>query len=112
MAAEVPKGTRKQLARAYGFSQSQFVSWFRCLAYVRNVCAHHGRLWNRELSLKPELLHKWNVATDVAGRMYGVCLVLRHMLQHINPSSQWKEGLEVCVASVTIQNSSSLGIEP
>jgi abortive infection bacteriophage resistance protein len=95
MAAEVPKGTRKQMARAYGISQSQFVSWLRCLAYVRNVCAHHGRLWNRELSLKPELLGEWNVATDVAGRMYGICLVLHHFLEYISPSFRWKEGLEL-----------------
>lgn len=95
MAAEIPKGTRKQLARAYGISQSQFVSWLHCLVYVRNVCAHHGRLWNRELSLKPELLTEWGVSSSVAGRMYGVCLVLHHLLKHINPAFRWKEGLEV-----------------
>jgi abortive infection bacteriophage resistance protein len=94
IAAEVPKSTRKQLARAYQISQSQFVSWLRCLAYVRNVCAHHGRLWNRELSLRPELLAEWNVTTEVGGRMYGVCLVLHHLLKHINPTFEWKEGLE------------------
>ena len=93
MAAEVPKGTRKQLARAYGVSQSQYVSWLRCLAYVRNVCAHHGRLWNRELSLRPELLREWNVPTADAGRMYVVCLVLQHLLHYIAPTLQWKEGL-------------------
>lgn len=95
MAAEVPKSTRKRLGRAYRISQSQYVSWLRCLAYVRNVCAHHGRLWNRELSLKPELLEEWNVTSDVAGRMYGVCLVLHHLLKYIHPAFQWREGLEL-----------------
>jgi abortive infection bacteriophage resistance protein len=93
MAGEVPKRLRKQMGRDYGISGSQFVSWIRCLAYVRNICAHHGRLWNRELSLKPELLSEWNVSGLDAGRMYVVCLVLRHFLQHIAPSFQWKEGL-------------------
>jgi abortive infection bacteriophage resistance protein len=25
----------------------------------RNVCAHHSRLWNRELAVKPELPVAW-----------------------------------------------------
>jgi abortive infection bacteriophage resistance protein len=61
MAGEVPKGFRKQMRRDYWISGSQFVSRIRCRAYVRNICAHHGGLWNRELSLKPELLNEWSV---------------------------------------------------
>lgn len=98
MAAEVPKATRKKLARAYQISQSQYVSWLRCLAYVRNVCAHHGRLWNRELSLSPEVLKEWNLPNGSAPRLYGVCLVLHHMLSHIAPTFQWKEGLETLLS--------------
>lgn len=94
MAAGVPKGTRKRLAAAYGISQSQYVSWLRCLAYVRNICAHHGRLWNRELSIRPELLSEWSASPDAAGRMYGVCLVLHHLLGSIAPSFHWKQGLQ------------------
>ena len=58
MTEGVPKRIRKQMGRAYEISQSQLVSWLHCLAYVRNVCAHHGRLWNRELSLRRLLREK------------------------------------------------------
>ncbi|RRA50469.1 Abi family protein [Acidipila sp. EB88] len=98
MVGEVPKSTRKQMARPYRISQSQYVSWIRCLAYVRNVCAHHGRLWNRELSIKPELLKEWNVPDAEAGRLYSVCLVLFHLLGRIDPSFLWKEALEELIA--------------
>lgn len=30
-------------------------SWLHTLTSVRNICAHHARLWNRELGIKPEL---------------------------------------------------------
>ena len=30
-------------------------SWLRTLNYVRNVIAHHGRLWNLSLSVNPRL---------------------------------------------------------
>jgi abortive infection bacteriophage resistance protein len=95
---EVPKRFKKRMGRDYEISASQFVSWIRCLAYVRNICAHHGRLWNRKLSLKPELLTEWNIPSLDAGRMYVVCLVLRHFLQYIAPSFQWKEGVLVLMS--------------
>lgn len=33
-------------------------TWLHVIAYVRNVCAHHGRLWNRELAIRPEIPRK------------------------------------------------------
>ncbi|MCK5589133.1 MAG: Abi family protein [Candidatus Pacebacteria bacterium] len=30
-------------------------SWFHSFSYMRNICAHHGRLWNREMTIKPSL---------------------------------------------------------
>ncbi|WP_349293799.1 Abi family protein [Marinobacter sp. M3C] len=33
-------------------------SWLHTLTIVRNICAHHARLWNRELGIKPELPKK------------------------------------------------------
>ncbi len=33
--------------------QSVLVSWMHVITYLRNICAHHGRLWNRELQIRP-----------------------------------------------------------
>nr|WP_245153128.1 Abi family protein [Xanthomonas oryzae] len=30
-------------------------SWLHALTSIRNICAHHSRLWNRELGIRPEL---------------------------------------------------------
>jgi len=30
-----------------------FSSWMHSLTYIRNLCAHHSRIWNRELAIKP-----------------------------------------------------------
>src|SRR5216684_984428 len=59
MTESVKKGLRKQIAKDFGIAQSQLTSWMETLTYIRNICAHHSRLWNRELSLKPELLKEW-----------------------------------------------------
>jgi abortive infection bacteriophage resistance protein len=33
-------------------------SWLQDIAQIRNICAHHGRLWNKNLPGRPNLLSK------------------------------------------------------
>ncbi len=33
-------------------------SWLQSMAQIRNICAHHGRLWNKKLPGRPNLLPK------------------------------------------------------
>jgi abortive infection bacteriophage resistance protein len=47
------KSLRKQIGRDFDLPQSKLTSWMENLTYVRNLCAHHSRIWNREISLKP-----------------------------------------------------------
>lgn len=44
------------IARQYGVNNGRiFATWLRSLNYLRNVCAHHGRLWNRNIVEQPRL---------------------------------------------------------
>jgi len=33
-------------------------SWIHTLVYIRNLCAHHSRIWNRILAIKPRVPNK------------------------------------------------------
>ena len=33
-------------------------SWLHVISYLRNICAHRGRLWNREFAIKPQTPYK------------------------------------------------------
>ena len=47
-----------QIASQYGIPRPDLlVSWVRTLSFVRNVCAHHARLWNKLLVIQPKKLH-------------------------------------------------------
>lgn len=39
-------------------NHSYLPSWLQSIAQIRNVCAHHGRLWNKNLPGRPKLLPK------------------------------------------------------
>ena len=48
-----PSHEKREIARAFGLADTVFSSWIHCLVYLRNVCAHHSRLWNRAMSIQP-----------------------------------------------------------
>jgi abortive infection bacteriophage resistance protein len=94
---------RSQISRKYGIADPELLtSWIKVLSYVRNVCAHHGRLWNHPLVNQPKL-PKGNDAPMVAhiktyglsnSRVYGAAAVAQHFLRVINPNSAWKERMK------------------
>lgn len=88
------------ISAQYGVQNGRiFASWLRSLNYLRNVCAHHSRLWNRNIVDQPKL----PLATEVpwvAGfeennhgkaRCYLLLQITRHLLRVINPSSSWPD---------------------
>jgi abortive infection bacteriophage resistance protein len=42
-----PRSTQDAIAGRCGLRAPQLSSWLKALNIVRNVCAHHGRLYNR-----------------------------------------------------------------
>ena len=86
----------------YGVSNGRkFASWLRSLNYLRNVCAHHGRLWNRNIvdwpSLPPSGELEWLSAFENASlnegprRCFLLLMILRHLMLMIYPHSTWPD---------------------
>lgn len=45
---------KKDISSHYNLHHKRLVDWMHVITYVRNVCAHHSRLWNRELAIRPD----------------------------------------------------------
>jgi abortive infection bacteriophage resistance protein len=77
-------------------------SWIRSMNHVRNICAHHSRLWNRSPSDQPRVPRAGEIplldhlVTDKYAQVhiYAVAAVMQYILKTINPSSQWKQRLK------------------
>jgi abortive infection bacteriophage resistance protein len=91
---------RRIIARGYGIEDRLLQSWLGALNVVRNICAHHGRLWNRELGYKILIPRKqkypqWHVPVEIGNdRMFAVLTVLRYLLRYVAPTSHWDERLK------------------
>lgn len=91
-----------RIAQRYGISNGRvFASWLRSLNYLRNVCAHHCRLWNRNMSEQPKLpplaelpaLQGFHGNSHRLARPFLPLCMAQHLMQHINPSSSWGQRL-------------------
>jgi abortive infection bacteriophage resistance protein len=45
---------KREIAHFFGLSIDILESWLHSLSYVRNICAHHSRLWNKRLQITPK----------------------------------------------------------
>lgn len=95
---------RSQIAQFFGMHHTSFESWLHAIAYVRNICAHHARLWNRELGVQPALLIKpyrpWiDPAYSNNRRVYYFLCSLKYLLLTINPGGHFTHRIGQLVES-------------
>lgn len=77
---------KKAVAKTFGVGYTYFESWLESIAYVRNICAHYGRLYNAKLSKTPMLYREYSQAGIGNNRIYGVLLCMKHLLKQ---DTQW-----------------------
>jgi abortive infection bacteriophage resistance protein len=80
----------------FGIDPRILASWMQSLAFVRNICAHHGRLWNRVLTHQPTLPNYtkniWlsNIQFDNT-RLYGFLSAMLYLLKTIDPQTTFSQ---------------------
>lgn len=73
---------KKAIAQTFGVGYTYIESWLESISYVRNICAHYGRLYNAKLSKTPILYKEYTQAGIGNNRIYGVLLCLKHLLKN------------------------------
>lgn len=91
------------ISRHYGLSNGRiFATWLRSLNYLRNVCAHHSRLWNRNIVDQPRLppvsqapdLAAFQDDAHLRSRAFVLLCICQHLMNRLNPSSSWGHRLK------------------
>lgn len=90
---------KKDVACDFGLNVPVLGSWLRAINQIRNICAHHSRLWNREFGIRPILPYKetfpdWYDPVRITDeRLFGILTVLHFLLKRVAPQSQWRQRL-------------------
>ncbi len=91
---------KKSVAESYNTVVPLFESWLKSINFIRNSCAHHSRLWNRRIPLKPKIptrkgkrfLEQIDENTDK--NLFGILSCMLFILNSISPNSQFKNRLK------------------
>lgn len=111
---------RTDLSKAFGIGDdSIFCSWLHTLNYLRNICAHHARLWNIDMDVVPGKfynkdqnyvwLEKAEVDTAQSTKMYySLCLIL-FLLQTVNPNTNFRTRFKELLKKYPVVNVGYMG---
>ncbi|MCK9398212.1 MAG: Abi family protein [Methylobacter sp.] len=109
--------TKKNIRTAFGLPNADIAEKvFHALTPVRNVCAHHSRLWNRRFTIS--LPHIKRFSTNLvpqnsphhqAHYLYNYLVVMAFLMNAINPGSSWKSRLMDLLNTVTASNHKAMG---
>lgn len=90
-----PHRIKQAIASSFDMPAKVFASWLLTLNTVRNICAHHGRLWNREIGTAPLIpLQKdypeWHQPRTIQNnRVFAVLTISKWCLDRVAPQSRW-----------------------
>lgn len=88
---------KEQIATKYGVAPKVFSSWLHTISVVRNICAHHGRLYNRTLGVKPIIPRKgllWKEREKIDNsKVFSLLTIFHYLIKTIAPQSKWKNKL-------------------
>jgi abortive infection bacteriophage resistance protein len=109
---------RKQISNTYGLSPEVLESLLQHCAYIRNLCAHHSRLWNRRFTITvqlpkfspPSLISNFNLIEG--RRIYNTLVLLVFVVEIIEPKNQWAKRLFDHINTLNPNLHSHMGFPP
>ena len=83
---------KKEIAKIYGVKYTYLESWIEHISFVRNICAHYGRLYNVNLSKTPALYKQYNKQGITSVRVFATLICLSHILPK---DRHWKDFVDL-----------------
>jgi len=74
-------------------------NWLHFINHIRNICAHHGRLWNKQFAIKaliPKKITKFDgVRND---KIFMLIMILQHMFKGLDTADGFKDKIRALLA--------------
>ena len=106
---------KKAVSDTFGIPYTYFESWIENIAYVRNNCAHYGRLYNAKLTKTPILYkqygskkraEKGKVANN---RLFATLLCIKHILSGHKKWNGFVDELKALIEKYDIVDITTMG---
>jgi hypothetical protein len=112
------RADRTAVARSIGLTARVLESWMPAYARVRNIYAHHGRLWNVGVGVCPAIRHRplshgWRAIALCPRGRGSVCTgarVAAAVLNRVSPRSGWARRLHELLSTRPRMNLDGMGV--
>ncbi len=88
-------------------------NWILCLSTLRNICAHHGRVWNRRLikvKLPTNPTHPFlKNKTIYTNKLYAILSCIEYVLKIISPNNTFSERLKELMKTCPLAQKKEMG---
>lgn len=114
--SNLKKGTeKKEVALHFGLNDISILeNWMLCFSNIRNICAHHGRLWNRRFTAHIKFPTK-PVSQFISNpyvypyKLYSALCCIQYMLNSIQPANGFKEELVSLIDTCPLAQEKEMG---
>ena len=106
---------RKRIARSFGVSKPEALeSWMKAVNALRNACAHHARVWNRVMPMRPQLpstlRNAWvNVENITVTSPYAIFSCIAYWLNGIDSTNTFAADIKALLAKYPTVNVAAMG---
>ena len=103
------------LSREFGLPTPEILeSWIHAFANLRNLCAHHSRVWNRRFTIKPKIpyntrfpfLKNINLHDN---KLYAQLCCINYILSIISPNNSFTEKLKELILTCHLVDLKEMG---
>ena len=106
---------KKKVAKEFGLPNPLILeSWMHAFAGLRNICAHHSRLWNRRFTIVPQL--PYNTAntfiqntTIYDNKLYAQLCCMNYITRIISPDSSFVPDLKKLMEACNLVDCKEMG---
>ncbi len=106
---------KKQVTQSFGLKQPEILeSWMHSFSGLRNVCAHHGRVWNRRFTIQPTIPYNTvysflNNIDIFPNKLYAMLSCMTYILDIISPGNSFNTRLMELIKSCTLIDLREMG---
>ena len=99
---------KKAVSRSFMIPKFEYMrNWLRCITVVRNICAHHARLWNANIVVKPNvpnhLPNLWIINKQInRDKLYPHLCYIAYWLNAINPANTFIRDIKALLAKYPV----------
>jgi len=84
---------QKQISSAFNLHYRILDSWIQSIVYLRNLCAHHNRIWNRIFVISPRITTSLEKYLQNNRTLAAQATILNFLIKVTTPDTKWSERL-------------------